>query len=164
MKKNILKELIILVISASFLYLSIPTNAQNDIPEVDWFQIIKELDNDEMTEVQTAVNNIWKTWWHTMDTYRREAEHLTPEQQLASWIMNRDTIINYLKYVVKFLSQLWLVVWVVFIMYAWYKYMVSVFTWWKTPSSTIKNAIIWVIIVIFSYAIMRILTSLVWLS
>jgi len=135
-------------------------NAQS----IDWIQIIPELEDEELSEVQQAVDKVWQTWWSVMDTYKIEASHLTTEQQLASWIMNRDTIVNYLVYVIKFLSQLWIVVGVVFIMYAWYKYMISVFAWWKTPSTTIKNAIIWVIIVIFSYAIMKVLTSLVWLS
>lgn len=132
--------------------------------DIKGIQIIPELEGDDLTQVQEAIDEIGKTWWQVMDTYREKAANLTTEQQLASWIMDWDTIVNYLVYVVKFLSQLWLVVWVVFIMYAWYKYMVSVFTGWKTPTSTIKNAIIWVIIVIFSYAIMRILTSLVGLS
>lgn len=136
------------------------TNAQS----IDWIQIIPELEDDELTEVQQAVAEIWQTWWSVMDTYKKKAVELTTEQQLASWIMNRDTIVNYLVYVIKFLSQLWIVIGVVFIMYAWYKYMISIFNWFKTPSTTIKNAIIWVIIVIFSYAIMKILTSLVWLS
>jgi hypothetical protein len=83
--------------------------------------------------------------------------------QLASGIMNRDTIMKYLEFIVKFLSQLWMAVWVIFIMFAWYKYMVSIFNWQKTWAGTIKNAIIWVIIVIFSYAILKTLTSLVWI-
>ena len=132
--------------------------------DIDGIQIISELDEDELSDVQKAIDEIAKTWWQVMDTYREKAANLTTEQQLASWIMDWDTIVNYLVYVVKFLSQLWLVVGVVFIMYAWYKYIVSVFTWWKTPSTVIKNAIVWVIIVIFSYAIMKTLTSLVWLS
>ena len=139
---------------------SLYTNAQ----DVEGIQIIPELEWEELTTVQKAVDDVWHTGWEVMDRYRETAAQLTTEQQLASWIMDWDTIVNYLVYVVKFLSQLWLVVWVVFIMYAGYKYMISVFAWWKTPSTTIKNAIIWVIIVIFSYAIMKILTSLVWLS
>lgn len=149
-----------MLLLAWFFSFSAYTYAQS----IDGIQIIPELEGDELTKVQQATQRIWQTWWNVMDTYNAEAEKLTTEQQLASWIMNRDTIVNYLVYVIKFLSQIWLVVWVVFIMYAWYRYMISVFNGWKTPSTTIKNAIIWVIIVIFSYAIMKTLTSLVWLS
>lgn len=161
MENNVLKKIWLFMLLLVWIFsFSFYTNAQS----IDWIQIIPELEDDELTKVQQAVDRIWQNWWSVMDTYKIEAGQLTTEQQFASWIMNRDTIINYLVYVIKFLSQLWIVVGVVFIMYAWYKYMTSVFAWWKTPSTTIKNAIIWVIIVIFSYAIMKILTSLVWLS
>ena len=131
---------------------------------VNGIQIIPELDDGEVREINEAIDRIGKTGWNVRNEYNKTASGLSTSEQIASWIMNRDTLVNYLVYVIKFLSQLWLVIWVVFIMYAWYKYMVSVFNGWKTPSSTVKNAIIWVIIVIFSYAIMKILTSLVWLS
>jgi hypothetical protein len=71
---------------------------------------------------------------------------------------------NYMVHIIQFLSQLGLVVWTIFIMYAGYKYIISVLNSQKTPSSTIKNAIIWILIIIFSYAIMRILTSFIWLT
>ena len=135
-----------------------------DVPAIDGFQIIPELDNDQIEEVGEKTENIWKEWWKVRENYNKAASGMSTSEQIASWIMNWDTIVNYLVYMIKFISQLWLVVWVAFIMYAWYKYMISVFNGWKTASTTIKNAIIWVIIVIFSYAIMKILTSLVWLS
>jgi hypothetical protein len=78
--------------------------------------------------------------------------------------MTWNTIMDYLVFVVKFLSQLWLLVGVVFIIYAWYQYMLSVFKNSWTPSKTVKNAIIWVLIVVFSYAIMKTLTSIIWIS
>ena len=132
--------------------------------KVNWFNILPELDKDEISKVETAIGTIWQSWWKVMENYVIEAEKLSTSQQIASWIMNWDTIYNYLVFVVQFLSQLWLVVWVVFIMYAGYMYMVSVFKWWKVPTETVKNAIIWVIIVIFSYAIMKTLTSFIGLS
>lgn len=159
---------IIWVISAIFALsvLLLPTQisiAENDL-SVDGFNIIPELDEDEIAEANRHINEVWSEWWHVWDHYNDIASGSTTSQQLATWIMNRDTIMNYIVFVIQFLSQLWLLVWVIFIMYAWYKYMVSVFESWKTPSSTIKNAIIWVLIIIFSYAIMRILTSIIWLT
>lgn len=149
----------------SIFSLSINTSIADDLV-VDGFNIIPELSDDEISDVNDAITKIWFKWWMVQETYREIAAHpgFTTSEQLASWIMNRDTIMNYLVFVIKFLSQLWLLVWTIFIIYAWYKYMVSVFESWKTPSSTIKNAIIWVLIIIFSYAIMRILTSIVWLT
>lgn len=161
MKNLILKGcwLIVLFCLGGFLLFQNTTYAEDD-----WFTIIPEVK--EVGAIDAKIKTIWSEWWFVWAHYRDEADRMTPEEQVASWIMNWDTILNYLVRVVKFLSQLWLLVWVMFIMYAWYKYMVSVFVWWKTNGapSTLKNAIIWVIIVIFSYAIMKTLTSFIWIS
>ncbi len=137
--------------------------AENDLT-VNGFNIIPELDDTEIADINGQISTIWSSWWKVWSNYNNAASNLSTSQQIASWIMNRDTIMNYLVFVVQFLSQLWLVVWAIFIMYAWYKYMLSVFESGKTPTSSIKNAIIWILIVIFSYAIMRTLTSLIWLT
>ena len=139
------------------------TNADSDL-DVDWFEIMPKLSWWQITEVNEAIKEIWGKGWEVWKTYNSKADKLKTSEQIASWIMNRDTLMNYLVFIVQFLSQLWILVWACFIMYAWYKYMLSVFSWWKTASSTLKNAIIGVIIVIFSYAIMRILTSIIWLT
>jgi hypothetical protein len=132
--------------------------------DVEGFEIMPKLKPEEISEINTAIKEIWSEGWKVWENYNKNASGLTTAKQITSWIMTRNTIMNYLVFVVKFLSQLWLVVWAWFIMYAWYKYMLSVFNWWKTPSSTLKNAIIWVIIVIFSYAIMKVFTSIIWLT
>ena len=140
----------------------LPLGSYADDMDVE-FSILPTLEDDEITEINKKIDDIWSEWWKVNEKYIKAAEELELPKQLNSWIMNWNTILDYLAYVVKFLSQLWLVVWVIFIMYAWYKYMLSVFTWWKPSSKTVKNAIIWVIIVIFSYAIMKTLTSIIWL-
>lgn len=132
--------------------------------EVDGFNIIPELDEKEITTVNDAITDIWTGGWQVWNKYNQYASEMTTSQQLASWIMNRDTIMDYLVFVVQFISQLWLTVGVIFIMYAWYEYMLSVFKGWKAPSDMVKNAIIGVIIVIFSYAILRILTAAIWIN
>ena len=128
------------------------------------FTIIPEIKEEEISQVNEAIEKIWSKWWDVWDNYNEKADNLTTNQQVASWIMNWSTIMNYLVFVVQFLSQLWLAVGVLFIMYAWYKYMVSVFNGGKLPTETVKNAIIWVIVVIFSYAILKTMTSLIWIS
>ena len=142
------------------------TTADSNELEVDWFEIMPKLTPEEIVDVNTKIQEIWEAPWHVREKYNETANStwFTTQKQIASWIMNRDTIMNYLVFIVKFLSQLWLLVWAWFIIYAWYKYMLSVFNWWKAGGSTLKNAIIWVVIVIFSYAIMRILTSIIWLT
>lgn len=129
----------------------------------DEFSIIKKTNvtSDDLKE-------IWSEWWKVMEKYRKAADEMdknaSPGEQIGAWIMSRNTIYNYLVFFVQYLSQLWLVVWVIFIMYAWYRYMTSVFTWKSAPTDVLSNAIIWVLIVIFSYAIMRILTWFIWLT
>ena len=165
MSKKLIKKIWIII---TFIILTINTpfivSAADDDLEVDWFNILPELTEKEISNVNEKITAIWKTGWNVWKTYNDAASSMSTSEQIASWIMNRDTIMNYLVFVVKFLSQLGLVVGTWFIMYAGYKYMLSVFSGGKTPSETIKNAIIWVIIVIFSYAIMKTLTSLIWIS
>ncbi len=156
---------IISIFTMALVFFPTVTIADSNELDVNWFDIMPKLTPEEMTDVNKKIEEIWEVPWHVREKYNKYASSgMSTSQQLASWIMNRDTIMNYIVFIVKFLSQLWLLVWAWFIMYAWYKYMISVFNWWKTTNSTLKNAIIWVIIVIFSYAIMRILTSIIWLT
>lgn len=161
MKMKIKKYIknIYLLICLSFALLPIYyIKADNDLT------ISKELTKDEIQHVNWRIKFLWDTPWKLWDNYHKAHKDLNFRERRAWGILDVNDIINYLVIIIQFLSQLWLLVWVVFIMYAWYKYMVSVFEGWKTPSSTVKNAIIWVLIIIFSYAIMRILTSLIWLT
>ena len=132
--------------------------------QADSFNITRELTDNEITKVNRRIKIISWDPWNVSSNIHKAHEDLNLFERLASWILEIEDIMDYLVLVVKFLSQLWLLVWMVFIMYAWYQYIISVFNWWKVPSNTIKNAIIWVIIVIFSYAIMRFLTSIIWLT
>lgn len=162
MKKGLL--IWILAFAIAFVFMPAITNADNEELEVDWFDIMPRLKPEEVADVNQKIKEIWSEGWKVWENYNKNASWMTTSQQIASWIMTRNTILNYIVFIVKFLSQLWLLVWAWFIMFAWYKYMVSLFTWGKAPSSTLKNAIIWIIIVIFSYAIMKVLTSIVWLT
>lgn len=166
MKRKIIKKIWIFIALSIFSFFILPniTNAGDDEIPIDGFNIIPELESWEIEDMWKKVEDIWKTPWKVQDIYKETAAWLSTKEQLATWIMNRDTILNYLTFIIKFLSQLWLLVWTIFIMIAWYKYVVSLFNWWKVPSESVKNAIIWIIIVIFSYAIMRILTSFVGLN
>lgn len=166
MKKKILKKFwIVFTISLlAFVILPYRVNWADDM-DVEWFNIMPELTDEQIEKINAEVIDIWSVWWHVWENYIDAAERMPTEAQIASWIMNRDTIMNYLVFIVQFLSQLGLVVWAWFIIYSGYKYMLSAFSGWKwIPRESIKNAIIWIIIVIFSYAIMRTLTSFIWLT
>lgn len=125
------------------------------------FEIIPEASGD----VSEIVSDVWAEWGHVRDTYNQEAQELQNEwdiwSQFASGVMTWDTILDYIVYLVRFLSQLGIVIGVIMIIYAGYLYATSIFS----PSnmtkgkSAITNAIIGVLVVAFSYAIMKLLTS-----
>lgn len=163
--KKALKRFIIITALSAFCIISYSniTNAASNL-KVKWFNIMPEISAKDTARLNAEITDIGSVGWHVWENYNDAAGRIPTDSQVASWIMNRDTIMNYLVFIVQFLSQLGLVVWAAFIMYAGYKYIVSLFEWWKVPSATVKNAIIWILIVIFSYAIMKILTSFIWLS
>lgn len=165
MQNKNLKKFLIIAISTIFLT-SFSTTVYATDPEmdVDWINITKKLNAEGTEKVSQAIQDIWSSGWKVWEKYNKAASWMSTPEQMASWIMNRNTIMNYLVYIVQFLSQLGLLIWAIFIMYAGYKYIISALNWWRTAGSTLKNAIIWIIIVIFSYAIMRILTSFIWLT
>ena len=157
MKRQILKTFSS-IFTTIILFLSHTNAEEGDL------SLIPKLSEEEAEHTNRRINFLWSKWWEFWKNYLLASDDLSFFERLASWILTRDDIPNLMILVVKFLSQLWLVVWVIFIMYAGYKYMISVFNWGKVPSSAIKDAIVWVIIVIFSYAIMRFLTSIIWLT
>lgn len=111
--------------------------------------------------VEQAVTTIADSWWHVWDAYNQQAgvfkEKKNLAAQLASWIFTWDTLLDYLAYLIKFLSEIWIFVGACFIVYAGYLYATNIFTG-KDPSSAnkaISNAIIGVLVITFSYAIMK---------
>lgn len=115
------------------------------------------------SDVWSAVNAVGASWWDVRKNYDAQAKEMKNSvgDQLASGIMTRDTLLDYVVYLVKFLSQIGIVIGVLMIIYAGYLYASSVFS----PSnmskgkSAITNAVIGVLVVAFSYAIMKLLTS-----
>lgn len=114
-------------------------------------------------KVENAVNVVGQTGGNVRDAYNKQASKLSGSvgDQIASGIMTRDTLLDYIVYLVRFLSQIGIVIGVLMIIYAGYLYASSIFS----PSnmskgkSAITNAIIGVLVIAFSYAIMKLLTS-----
>ena len=126
----------------------------------EW-HIIPELK--DRTKAEQAVKDVWAVAGKVRETYSGKAAELTLEEQLATGIMDRNTILKYVAYVVSFASQLGLFIGAAMIIYAGYLYAVSVFTWGDgigKGKTAIKNAIIGVLVIVFSYAIMRFFTAL----
>ena len=127
-------------------------------------QIIPETKDETIWE---KVQDIWIEWWKVWDNYNQQAAIYQEDwdlwAQMASGVFTWDTLLDYLAYLIKFLSEVGIFVWACFIVYAWYLYATSIFNSdsWATSkwNTAIKNAIIWVIVITFSYAIMKAITA-----
>ena len=96
MKKNMFGIVVVYLASLLFVFFS-PVLAAGDNNDLDWFNIIPELDQEQVTNAQQAIQNVWQTWKQVWKTYRQTADSwLTTSEQLATWIMNRNTIMDYL--------------------------------------------------------------------
>lgn len=104
----------------------------------------------------------WKVW----DQYNEKLQTIEKEpwylwDSFTTGIFWWDSIFYFLKHLVSFLSQVWLVIWAVMIIYSWYKYTTWVFAWKSTTGNEpLKMAIFGVIIIIFSYAIMNLMINM----
>ncbi len=126
---------------------------------------------DDFEIIPKATDSVWKDvnniseWGKVRDNYDEQAQKYEKSWKLweafASWVFTRSLILDYLVYLVRFLSQIGLFIWAIMIIYAWYIYASSIFTgsetWWGKKAIT--NAILWVLVIAFSYAIMKLITS-----
>lgn len=130
----------------------------------DPFVLIPKSDNpqdaDNMVKLLGTPNN--KNGNTLRDEYDTYAKDLEGEKniggQFRSGIMNRNTIFWLLTQIVKFIANAALIVGSMTVIYAGYLYTMSVYTWDNAgkAKTAIKTAIIGIVIVIFSYAILRI--------
>lgn len=124
-----------------------------------------ELSGGRITSGQQMIEQIWKTGGKVQETYREKAEALNGDlpMQMATGIMDRSTLLDYVVYLVKFLSQLWLFVGAIMIIYAGYLYAVSSLrdgTGTTEGKKAITYAIIGILVISFSYAIIKFLTAM----
>jgi len=121
---------------------------------------IREVDGYVGTKVEWNTNTVWDNYHWANDNLVKHDVWLA----FATWVFSWDTIFNFLKYLAKLISEIGLVIWAGMIIYAGYKYATGVFTWdaSKWGKDAIKGAIYWLLIVIFSYAIMRLLLAMFW--
>ncbi len=127
--------------------------------QANQLRIIPEKEVDDST-VESAVDavsqsdDVWKE-------YNSQSKSLQTWWQFASGIMNWDTILNYAVYLVSFFFQVGILIWALMIIYAGYIYGMWVYKWdvgkWAWA---VKFAIWWVLVVLFSYAIVKLLTSM----
>ncbi len=153
MKKNIFWLIIMTIfwmwiLSGNFVW------AQQDAA----LEIIPQVDDSVVSETNTDITET-SNGESVRNTYNDKAEQLTTEEQVVTGVMTRDTIFNYLVVVLKFLSQAGLLMGGLMFVYTGYRYIMSIITGDGEPSKdNIKYAIYGILIIIFSYAIMRLLT------
>ncbi|GHW02477.1 hypothetical protein AGMMS50249_2630 [candidate division SR1 bacterium] len=130
------------------------------VPDVE-FGILPEKDKTDQ-ELANIITGISQTGGNVVNEYNKQASGLSLPDQLATGIMNWDTIIYYLVYLIKFLSQLGMFIGGIMIIYAGYLYATSIFggKGETTAKQAIKNAIIGVVVITFAYAIMKIFTAM----
>jgi hypothetical protein len=93
------------------------------------------------------------------DRYNKVANNSSLGDQFATGIFSWNWVLEYIVYIVKFISEAGILVGAWMIIVAWYKYASAVFTG-QTPSmKDVGNAIKWVLVIIFAYAIIRALTA-----
>ena len=94
------------------------------------------------------------------DNYNEIAENSDTADQIATGVMTWDTILDYGVYLLRFLSQAGIAIGGLMFVYTGYQYIMSVL-WASSPDEKlIPNAITGILVIIFSYAIMRILTRM----
>lgn len=131
--------------------------------ETNDFYILPETEEDPTVSVEKISNSGGNVW----DTYDDEAYKLGGAetnqknlgQQMASGIMTRDTLIDYVVYALRFMSQMGLIIGACMFIYSWYTYAShAIHGEPGNAKGAIPDAIIGICIIIFSYAIMKILT------
>jgi len=128
------------------------------------FEIIPTWSGEKAKEI---VNKITTSEKWVVQAYKDEAKTLSESCQnlgdaRASGVFDWNLILCYFKYLIKFLSQVWLVIGALMIIYAWYLYASAVFAGSNPQkgATAVKNAILWIVIIISSYAILKILTNM----
>ena len=112
------------------------------------------------SDVWGKVEQVGSEWGKVRDNYKAisQSGHLWLGEQFASGIMNWDTILSYISYLAKFLWQIALLIWAVSLIIFGYKKATEHLKksgWWK-----FANIIKWLLIVIFSYVIIRAIWSM----
>jgi hypothetical protein len=152
LRKVIVWCLLIGVLSFSVLSVVLAWNADDSfvlIPEAEdegWKEDVQELQKLEPDK------DFWSDYNDKWNEFSKEKDL---GSQIASWIVTWDTIMLLVTRIVKFVSNTALVVWSLMVIYAGYLYIMSAIAGdqtWKA-NEAIKDAIIGIVLVIFSYAI-----------
>ena len=163
------KRLFSMILSIIILWCStVPAFAWSTVNTPNKLHIIPEasdVDPNKAAEIVEEIGNTDKTW-SVIEKYNKKAEEISKKWDLwmafQTGVMDWNTLINYVVYLMRFLNQVGLLIWSVMILYAGYLYAGTIFGFWdpNKGKNAIKNAIIWVLIIVFSFAIWKGLESL----
>lgn len=156
-----MKKFLLLAIVFTLSSLSLRTNATQHTS--NYLHIIPETETDNTYDDKAAsiVKLVWDDDGRSVnDRYNEQAKDILDDWDIwlafETGVMNWDILLSYVAYVIRFINQLWILIWSIMILYAGYQFATSIFWWnvsnWKTA---IKNAIIWIIVIVFSFAIWK---------
>ena len=156
-----MKKFLLLAIVFTLSSLSLITNATPSAS--NYLHIIpeSETDNNYDDKAASIVELVWNDDGRSVnDRYNEQAKDILDDWDIwlafETGVMNWDILLSYVAYVIRFINQLWILIWSIMILYAGYQFATSIFWWnvsnWKTA---IKNAIIWIIVIVFSFAIWK---------
>lgn len=119
-------------------------------------------------DTSNIIKNIWdiEQWGTVLEKYSGAAAELEQKWDLGAafetGVFSWNIVISYLVYLLRFISQLGLLIWAVMILYAGYQYATFIFGFWdpSKAKTTINRAIQWVLILVFSFAIWWGLTAM----
>lgn len=123
-----------------------------------WFTQAQYLMPEGWSSVWEYVSGVTK-WWHVMEEQRNLIKSWTLSlwDQLASWIMGWDAILDYCVYLVKFLWEVALLIWALAIIFLWYKRITKEIL--GNQPKWLTMVVIWILVIIFAYVIVKIIWS-----
>jgi hypothetical protein len=151
--KNTLFWLILYLTIHTIFLSGVSVFAQNTTPNPASLEIVPKSDN-----LWSIYDRVMKWTGSIRDNQNEVVKSLSTADQVASGVMTWNTILDYGVYILRFLSQAWLLVGALMLIYTGYTYILSVINWESPDSKLVPNSIKWILVIIFSYAIIRILT------
>ena len=131
------------------------------LPNISSAQSIALIPESEQSneDIWNVINEIAE-WWKVWDNYNEtlKSGDLSLSDQFKTWVMNRDTILDYVSYLAKFLWQLALLVAAIAIIIVWYQKAIAAFGDGGTSSPIIK-VVAWLLVIIFAYFIIKLIYS-----
>lgn len=150
MKKLYLTRIVWSVVVSCVLFI-------NKISAQDTLNIIPSLGVSGNQAIGDAHQNIITGTWRVRNTYNNAASWFNTQEQIVSGIMTWDTLLNYGILILKRLSQAGIAMGSLMLIYVGYQYIMSVIAGTTPDNKLIPRAMSGILVIIFSYAIMRIL-------